>query len=203
MTDSAPDPQDAEPRDKLAPPDQKVAKDGEAQPDGRTAPRDEKDLWTGRASAKFFLGQWVLWIIGAIVLLVVGIFACGWVDAGWPVWAALGLIALWFLLVLGKVGYRILVRRNRVTTQRLFVEEGILIRTINQTDLIRVNDVSVTQKLLDRVFNVGSVTVECPSDASHPKILIFGVHDPHQVAEHIHREMRSLRDRKSLVMEAT
>lgn len=203
MTDSAPDPQDAEPRDKFAPPDRAVAKDSEAQRNGKAAPADEKDLWSGRASAKFFFGQWGLWIIGTIVLLVVGVLARGWVDAGWPIWAALGLIALWFLLVLSKVGYRIMVRRYRVTTQRLFVEEGILIRTINQTDLIRVNDVSVTQKLLDRMFNVGSVTVECPTDASHPKILIFGIQDPHQVAEHIHREMRALRDRKSLVMEAT
>jgi uncharacterized membrane protein YdbT with pleckstrin-like domain len=113
------------------------------------------------------------------------------------------LILVGLIYMLAKVTYFKLARRYRLTTTRLFVEEGILIRTVNQTDLIRVNDVSVTQKLLDRVFNVGSVTVDCPSDSSNPKILILGVHDPHQVAEHIHREMRAIRDRRALMMEAT
>jgi membrane protein YdbS with pleckstrin-like domain len=184
----------------MVPPNQR---DPDVQPSRRPDSEAEQDLWAGRISAKFFYGQWAVMLGIAIVLLIGGIALRGAIEASWPIWAALLLIGLGVGVLASKVLYLRLARRYRLTTQRLFMEEGILIRTVNQTDLIRVKDVSVTQKLLDRLFNVGSVTVNCPSDVSNPKILILGVEDPHQVAEHIHREMRALRDRKEYLMEAT
>ncbi len=206
MADSANAPSDERPQDKMAPPDRAGPADAPADDAAqarRPAPGEERDLWAGRASAKFFYGKWALLIVISILLLVAGFMLRGSLERNWPILLALALIALGLVALLAQVGYFVLATRYRVTTQRLFVEQGILIRTVNQTDLIRVNDVSVTQTLFGRLFNVGTVTVDCPTDVSHPKILIMGIVDPHQVAEHIHREMRAIRDRKALMMEAT
>ncbi len=200
MAGKSSDPPGDDPRAKMAPRGQPDASGAGAKPDDLG---EEKELWVGRASARFFYGRWVLLIVISIVVLVAGFWVGTALDVSWAKWVALGLVALAIVVLLAKVAYCILAYRYRVTTQRLFVEEGILLRTVNQTDLVRVNDVSVTQTLLGRLFNVGSVTVDCPTDVSHPKILIFGVEGPHEVAEHIHREMRSIRDRRALMMEAT
>ncbi len=164
---------------------------------------EERELWADTVSPKFFGGQIVLLILIGILLIVGGSMLSGESLGRWPLWIALGIVGVWLLVLIGRILYCKLARRYRLTNRRLFVEEGILVRTVNQTDMIRVNDVTVTQKLLDRVFNVGSVTVESPSDPSHPKILIMGIDDPHRVAELIHREMQTIRDRRTFMMEAT
>jgi len=145
----------------------------------------------------------VLWAVIVILLLVGGAGLREQVHAGWPLWIALGVALLSGAAMLVKMGHFVLSKRYRLTTQRLFIEEGILVRTTNQTDLIRVNDVAVRQTLFGRILDVGDVTVDCPTDVSNPKVFIRGILHPNHVAEHIHREMRSIRDRKSLVMEAT
>lgn len=164
---------------------------------------EERELWADSVSPKFFGGQFLLLILIGIALIIGGSMLSGESLGRWPLWIGLGIPGIWLLVLVGRVLYCRLARRYRLTNRRLFVEEGILIRTVNQTDMIRVNDVTVTQKLLDRVFNVGSVTVDSPSDPSHPKIMIMGIEDPHHVAELIHREMQTIRDRKTFMMEAT
>jgi len=194
MADSPSDPP-AEPlKEKIAAPSREAS---------QPAPPEERELWSGRGSAKFFAGRWAALLAISILLLIGGFALGGAIDANWPILAGLGLAAVGVASMLGKVGHFVLIRRYRLTNQRLFIDEGILVATKSQCDLIRVNDVSVTKTLTGRLLDVGTVTVDCPSDTSSPKILILGVTGPDQIAEHIHREMRAIRDRKSLVMEAT
>ena len=198
MADSPSEPPAESPKDKMSPPDGPVEREA-ARPD---AP-EERDLWSGRGSAKFFAGRWAALVAISILLLIGGFALGGAIDANWPILAALGLVAVGLFSMLAKVGHFVLIRRYRLTNQRLFIEEGIMVKTDSQCDLIRVNDVSVTRTLTGQFLNVGSVTVECPTDTSSPKILILGVMNPDEIAEHIHREMRAIRDRKALMMEAT
>ncbi len=202
MADNGSDKPAETPQSKMAPPPSEevpTTKDAAAM----AAVGEEREIWTGSVNPRFFSGQWIVLILISILLLVGGIMLRTPVGASWPLWAALVLIAIGWLVMIGKVVYFKMARKYRLTNKRLFIEEGILVRTANQTDLIRVNDVSVTQKILDRIFNVGTVIVDAPTDTSHPKILIFGIEDPHTVAEHIHREMRLIRDKRALMMEAT
>lgn len=163
----------------------------------------ERELWSGRPSLKFFYGRVILLVVLVIALPMLGFWLRSVAQANWPLWVALVLLALALVFLLLRSCIFIWSYRFRVTTKRLFIEEGLLSKTSNQTDLIRVNDVSVTQTLFGRIFNVGTVSVDCPTDVSHPKVLIIGVEDPHSVAEHIHREMRAIRDRRALMMEQT
>jgi membrane protein YdbS with pleckstrin-like domain len=118
--------------------------------------------------------SWVLYVLAALVLL----------PALW---------VFWMILV------RKLTVRYRLSTHRLFKEEGILRRSINEVELVRVDDVSVAQNLIQRVFNVGRVTV-ISTDATDPRTELVGIHDPIKVKELVRTHVRKWRD-KSLHME--
>jgi len=112
-------------------------------------------------------------------------------------------VALWLLnsieFIGRRVAWRILQKGYRLTSERLFIEIGVLSRTVDQTELVRVDDVRVHQSLMDRVFGLGSVEV-VSTDATDRNVMIEGIADPDRVAEMVRENMRSLR-RKSLFVE--
>lgn len=152
----------------------------------------ETELWTSRPSPKAMglrlLGMALLAIVFALV------FGTAWWK-GLPRLAVLGyallivyaLLAVWTLVLL--VAFR-LGKRYVLTTQRLAVFEGVFSTRQDELELIRVDDVAVQQTLWDRVFGVGTVEV-VSTDASHPKLVIAGILNPHGVKEkirdHVHR----------------
>lgn len=169
--------------------------------DEATSPQQERDLWRGRAAGRAFVLSWVLLgvIVVGLVLLTYGTPLRDW-QWSWVTWP---IILALIIIQLIRVGYKIVSRSYRLTTQRLFIRHGLVVTTTNQTDLVRVNDVQVRQNLLEKLLGVGTVIVDSPTDVSNPHAVLIGIRDPHQVAEHIHRQMRAIRDRKSLLMEAT
>lgn len=165
-------------------------------------PGAETELWTGRTQWKHYAGRLVLWVVGNILVAVLlGWLAShvGWLTARGVFWVIVGIIVVSGILVVGRVFIRILGLRYRLTTQRLFIERGILSRTVDQTELIRVDDVRLYKSFLDRLFGLGSVAI-LSTDATDREILIEGIAEAEQVAEAIRAHMRVLR-RKSLFVE--
>lgn len=114
-------------------------------------------------------------------------------------WCAVIPIVLVGAYLGATIFWRIIGRRYRLTDQRLFIERGVLAQTIDQTELIRVDDVRVRKTLLDRVFGLGDVEINS-TDASDAFILIEGIRDPDRIAEDVRSRMRALR-KKSLFIE--
>ena len=178
---------------------------GAALPTGDGAPVDpaqERDLWAGRTSWKHYLGRILLWSAGCILLAIL----IGWLQSGWEAltfWSAVGwtllIVALSGAILFATIAFKVLDCRYRVSTQRLFIERGILSRTVDQTELIRVDDVRLYKGVLDRICGLGTVIVRS-TDATDNETVIAGVADPEQVAEAIRQNMRTLR-RKSLFVE--
>lgn len=174
-------------------------------PAGDGAPIDparEQDIWAGRTSWKHYLGRVLLWAAGCILLAIL----VGWLQSGWEAltfWAAVGwtllIVVVAGVIVFGGIALKVLSCRYRVSTQRLFIERGIFSRTVDQTELIRVDDVRLYKGVLDRICGLGTVIVRS-TDASDNETVIAGVADPEQVAEAIRQHMRTLR-RKSLFVE--
>ena len=170
--------------------------------DGREPPAGEQTLWTGRTHWKHYAGRLILWALGSIAYAAVFIWVAGRIEA------LSGSVAFWGTVIpIGLVGaylgttifWRIIGRRYRLTDQRLFIERGVLTQTIDQTELIRVDDVRVRKTLLDRVFGLGDVEINS-TDASDAFILIEGIRDPDRIAEDVRSRMRALR-KKSLFIE--
>ncbi|MCC7292688.1 MAG: PH domain-containing protein [Phycisphaerales bacterium] len=157
----------------------------------------ESEIWTGRTHWKHFLPGLVLWVIGASVVTWLLLLAKGDGGGAWS-WV---IAFLWLgsgLFVLGRMVARILGHRYRLTTQRLFIERGILSQTIDQTELIRVDDVRMHKSVLDRIFGLGTVEI-ASSDATNPSVRIVGVAGPETVAEHVRANMRIMRKRAVFV----
>ncbi len=174
-----------------------------AHPDPPLAPPEkqherppEKDLWSGRTSWRHYLGSMIVGLLIVIVLL----YATGkWGPAGsvsWMLWLAF--IAA--IVYAGRVGYLIFRTRYRLTSERLFIERGILSQTIDQTELIRVDDVRVHKSILDRVFGLATIEI-MSTDSTHASVRIDGVADGDRVGELVRAHMRTAR-RSTLFMES-
>jgi uncharacterized membrane protein YdbT with pleckstrin-like domain len=156
----------------------------------------EQELWRGRFSGKAHAHRWILWAIYAAALGVLyvkfppqaqGHYA-RWIQYGY---LAAGVIPLLALLV-GTLSTKASVR-YRLTTHRLFKETGVLSRDVNEIELFRVDDVSVHQNLIQRMFNVGTITVIAPHDQTEPRLEMVGIENPIEVKEQIRNYVRRRR----------
>jgi uncharacterized membrane protein YdbT with pleckstrin-like domain len=73
--------------------------------------------------------------------------------------------------------------RTVVTADRLRYETGIAAKTTRTIQLSKLQDVRVTQRVAQRVFNVGDLSIETAGEAS--RLTLKRVDDPHKLAEEI------------------
>ncbi len=156
-------------------------------------PEPEEDLWQGRSSWKFYADLIVVaagWtVIAAIVWFT---------TPRWSGWIVLSMASFGWVYVAGRVAHGMLNYHYRLTTQRLFIERGILSRTIDQSELIRIDDVRIHKTLMNRMTGVGSVEL-FSTDTSDRQLTIWGVAEPEALAESIRDHMRRLRQRSLFV----
>jgi membrane protein YdbS with pleckstrin-like domain len=205
----APDNLPPQPHETVAAPDKPVKKSERGplddKPDDRAEARgttEEVEIWVGRTHWKHYAGRLFVWGAGNLAFAIAVIWIASRTDrlgfAG-TFWLITGALAITGLLVVGRILLIVLGHRYRVTNQRLFIERGIVSQTVDQTELIRVDDVRLYKSFLDRVFGLGSVAV-VSTDATDKEILLEGVPGPDKVAESIRANMRILRQ-KSLFIE--
>jgi membrane protein YdbS with pleckstrin-like domain len=164
-------------------------------------PAMEKDVWQGRPSWRAYCGTWLLWFVAAITALILVYRSTEATGSGqtlrtitWLVAFALG-VALFvrqFLVIYGQ--------HFRLTTQRLFMNRGILSRVTDQLELVRVEDVRLRQGIVDRLVNTGRVEI-ISSDQTDQDLTLESIAEPAQVAEHIRRNVRGARGKGSLFVE--
>ena len=167
-----------------------------------TDPSQEAILWTGRTHWKYYAGRLLLWALACVLLAVILAWVQGradWLTAWGTVKWLFIIVVLSGLIVVGSVALKVWACRYRLTTQRLFIERGLFSRTVDQTELIRVDDVRLHKSLLNRIFGVGTI-VAVTTDATDPEVTLSGIADAESVAEAIRQNTRTLR-RKSLYVE--
>jgi uncharacterized membrane protein YdbT with pleckstrin-like domain len=86
-----------------------------------------------------------------------------------------------------------LVRRLRttytVTNQRLTIEVGLLSRDLHHTRLARVQNVSSSQSLLERLLQVGTVDFDTAGEAGFD-FSFRGVANPREIVRTVDRALR-------------
>jgi membrane protein YdbS with pleckstrin-like domain len=117
-------------------------------------------------------------------------------------WIALAAVAGFMWLLLGAtVLYRRLSIRYRLTRFRLFFERGILSRTIDRVETIDIDDVTVTQGLIERMLGIGTIMV-VSSDRTLPQLRMIGIDHVKAVADVIDSTRRAERQRRGLYVES-
>jgi len=160
----------------------------------------ETELWIGRTSWKHHAGRISLWIVANILFsALIGWFASAqkW-ELAVVLWTVLAGVVVSGLIYIIPVFLRIISRRYRLTSQRLFIERGILNQTIDQTELIRVDDVRLEKTLVDRLFGLGTVSL-LSTDVSDRLVVIEGIDNADRVAEAVRTNMRTQRGKALFV----
>ena len=168
-------------------------------PRGSTGPNaPEEQLWTGRYSLKAAAHLWILSLLWAAA--VAGAY---WrFGHGLRTHLAdeivLAVVLLPGVVALGRTLLRRLTLRYRLTNHRLFTERGLLSREHDEIELIRVDDVSVRQNVLQRLFGVGTIKV-LSTDASSPVLVMEGIASPLEVKEQLRLQVRARRARTTFL----
>lgn len=155
----------------------------------------EEDLWSGSYSPKAMIGPAVGLGLLTVLGLVAAILAPGVGLLAWGI----GAVVLWALLAIW-VWYKRVTVRYRLTNFRFFHETGLLSRVRNRIEVIDINDVTLQQKLIERMFNVGTIRIQS-SDITHPDIYLPGIEDVRDVTDLIDNTRRSERQRRGVFME--
>ena len=157
----------------------------------------ERELWHGSYSPKAMYGNWLLALVATLVAVAVSIFVPGpitWLAAGaivgvlWLVMIAQYLIERW------SVSYAL-------TTQRFVHQRGLFKRVINRIEVIDIDDVTVEQGFIERMFGVGTIKL-LSSDTSDPTLHLRGIDDAKRIAMLIDDARRDERRKRGLYMEA-
>ena len=101
------------------------------------------------------------------------------------------------LIFLARAWYRVASTRYRLTTQRLFAQTGLIAKNLEEVELFRVKDVTLSQGMLDRMLGTGTVTVLSTDDTA-PRLELRGVLRPMEVKEQIRTAFRAARQREGL-----
>jgi uncharacterized membrane protein YdbT with pleckstrin-like domain len=154
----------------------------------------ERELWKGRFSGKSQGHLWFVWFLEVPALIYLWFrLPSEYLQRPYLRWVFAAAAALPVLLIVWKTLAAKLSTRYRLTNYRLFKETGVLSREIVEIELFRVDDVSVRQNLLQRIFNVGVVTVIAPHDQIEPRLELVGIENPIEVKEMIRTSVRHRR----------
>lgn len=160
-------------------------------------PQHEQFVWAGRPAWRSFTGAWMLWfLLSAGCLYAASTYAADsalvqvvWLFVGG---AAVTLFVREALIVYGLTYH--------MTTQRLFIHKGILTRVTDQVELLRIDDVRISQSVIDRLVDTGSLDVYS-SDESDENLKLQSIPSPAGVAEALRRHVRGVRSKGTLAVE--
>ena len=90
-----------------------------------------------------------------------------------------------------RLAWRALVLRShhyRVSNQRLLIETGVLAKSINEIDMRTVEDITLQQTAVQRLFGVGEIAIVASDAGPGPglartRLRLLGVRDPRAVRE--------------------
>jgi membrane protein YdbS with pleckstrin-like domain len=156
----------------------------------------ERELWSGTFSPKGMYGSWAI----AAVITVVGIILAVLIPLP-PVLIAVSIAVpvIWVVLAVTLLSRRLGVSYT-VTSQRFLHQRGVLRRVHNRILLIDIEDVSFVQGLMDRMFNVGTITL-ISTDVSDGKLIMPGIDNVEHVANLIDDARREERRKRAIILQ--
>jgi hypothetical protein len=154
------------------------------------------DLWTGTYSPKAMIGVWIALAVVTLILLIVAISRG---EFWWTVFLY-ATPAIWIGGV-GKLFYNQWSVSYSLTSKRFTHEHGLLRRVTDRIEVIDMDDVSVSQGLVERFTGTGTIKI-VSSDRSHPEFYIRGIDNAVALGTQMDDARRAERERRGLHIEA-
>lgn len=162
-------------------------------------PADDKEVvyFEGSPLLRGEIGKTILCgIIGILLIAVPFVYAT--VQDRWPPWWATGLL---ILIGLGVMLIPVLIIRSiryRVSNYRIDYERGIFSRNIDTLELWHVDDISFHQSFLDRILNVGTITITS-DDKSTPNLPLQGVPNPRPLFDSLKQRVIAVKRQRGVI----
>lgn len=106
-----------------------------------------------------------------------------------------GVVAFPFIFV--PLFFRYETLKYRFDDQGVFMSYGILFRRELQLTYARMQDIHLSQNLLERWLGIGTVTVQTAGAGDGGNLSIVGVKDFEQIRDYLYARMRGVRDEPS------
>ena len=135
--------------------------------------------------AKYALAA-VLWIAAAALVAAL----TSWME--WPIWAgAIGVLVVGLLLFLKPLLAHVDRQRHlfTLTDHKFEIQYGLLTTTTRNIPLSKIQDVTVTASLVDRMLGLGNIVVENASETGG-QVVISGVAEPKRYADMLLNQLR-------------
>ena len=134
----------------------------------------ERIVFDGHPSPRAALSFFAPTFLGIVVIsVIVGLVA------------SVGLAILVFVVLTALMVLAGVIRRAAtdyvVSTQRLYIRQGILSKKIQQTRITRVQNVNTNQTLMDRIMRVGNIDFDTAGTDDF-EFAFVGIADPHGIA---------------------
>lgn len=84
-----------------------------------------------------------------------------------------------------------------ITSERIRIIEGLLGKSREDIELVRVQDIDQSQTFSERLFNLGDILIRS-HDSSHPQLTLHNLRDPQRVHEILRRAVLKSRERHRL-----
>ncbi len=157
----------------------------------------EEVLWEGGYSPRAMLGTWIAAAVASVGLLI---FATLAQSSGNWLFALLAIAVLWIGLGL-HLGYKRMAISYRLTNQRFFHERGILRRVTNRIEVIDVDDIELSQGLVERMVGVGRLKI-VSSDETNRELVVDGIADVQKVFSLLDSARRAERLRRGVSVQS-
>src|SRR5215208_6879105 len=136
--------------------------------------QNEQVIYEGRPSWRSILG---FYIVGLIVVAIAA--AIAFLASGGGLAAAVGGGVFVLLLIVGWL--KRISTRYSITDRRLRIQRGIVSRNVEETRVDRVQNVTVSQGVLERILQVGTVDFDTASNRADDTFQFRGIADPGKI----------------------
>jgi membrane protein YdbS with pleckstrin-like domain len=154
-------------------------------PARREASDVERTIFTTRPTLLFIKIGYVLAAVGGILLAA--LFALiPWISIPWWVWLPL---ALGLLLIPAYYHLRRNMIRYTLTDSKIEIDEGLIARTTRNLPLSKIQDVTVSANIPQRLLGYGNLVIDNASEYGGTTVL-RNIQDPRRHADLLLRELR-------------
>jgi membrane protein YdbS with pleckstrin-like domain len=151
---------------------------------------EERVIWTGRPSWRARMSLLASGAVIAILLLAAALWI-GWEGIG----ATIFLIAV--VVTMGWALIQTILWKYTVTDRRIFVRHGLLSVTEETARLGRVQDITLRQSIFDRLFGVGTLSIDT-AGTEGGALDLRGLRNPTGVRELVENAVRAATGRDDL-----
>ena len=161
------------------------------------APDQEIVYYEGRPLLRADQAKAAFWLIVGVVLIALPILASIFEWQWWRTWMTIAAI---IVAILAFVLPWLIMRttRYRITSYRIDFERGIITKKIDTLELWHVDDIKFEQGLLDRMMNVGSITV-ISNDRTTPKLELDGIPDPRRIFDALKERVIAVKRQRGVI----